>query len=1121
MNSKLRLGLVLLALSGSAFAQTKLLRFPDVHGDRVAFCYGGDIWTASTAGGAATRITAHPGVEVFPRFSPDGQWIAFTGQYDGDEQVYVVPIGGGVPRQLTWYPARGPLTARWGWDNQVYGWSKDSKQVLFRSMSEGWDLTDTRLYLVSIDGGLPKPLAMPVAGGGDLSPDEKKVVYSPLTRDFRTWKRYEGGWAQDLYTFDLASHALEPVAHSIRTERDPMWIGEQIWFVSDRDGFLNLYSFDLASKKVEQATKNTGVDVRWAARGEAGEIVYELGGELHLYDTKKKADRKLDIRVPTDGLSARPSTIHVGDGIENFDVSPKGERALFCARGDVFTAPIEKGVPRNLTHSSRSHEKRAAWSPDGSTIAFISDASGEEELWTVAQDGSTAPERLSTDGHTMRNDPRWSPDGKSIATSDVTGRLYVYSLATKTGREVAHDPAGDLGDYSWSPDSRWLAFTLDDSNGYGSIWIWGADDAQLHRVTDEFFDESEPVWDPKGNYLYYLCDREFAPQLNLLEWNFSVTRSTGLFALALKKDTPHPFPPQSDEVTVAKKDDEKKAADAKGDAKPEAKSDAKPDAKDDKKPDDKSDAKKDEAPPKVDIDFDGLAARVVRVPIDADNYQGLSANAEHLFVTRGGAPFYGRESERQTALIAYELKERKPTTVVDSVNGYVLSSDGSKLLVAEGGAFQLYDASAKGKDSKKTVSTAELTVDRVPADEWAEVFDEVWRRYRDFFYCDNMHGYDWKALRAQYAALLPHVAHRADLNYVLGEMIAELNIGHAYVTGGDFDIPPRPSVGLLGCLFELDVAVGRYKITRILPGQNDEARYRSPLTEVGVDVKVGEYVLAIDGVDLAANDSPYRLLRNKADRPVELLVGQTADPARARKVKVSPRDSESDLFYFAWVAESRERVAKLSNGRLAYIHIPDMGADGIREFIKWYYGQVRKDGLIVDDRNNGGGNVSQMILERLRRVLLGTGYARNNENVETYPQVVFNGPMVCLLNENSASDGDIFPWMFREAKLGPLVGKRSWGGVTGISDHGPLIDGGSVSVPEFGHANAKGQWAVEGWGVEPDVVVENDAKSILDGRDPQLEKAVELLMADLAKRASGLPPRPAAPVKTPAPIKQR
>lgn len=1090
--------LAALALSSNATAQTKLLRFPDIHGDKVAFSYAGDLWIAPSTGGTATRLTAHPGLELFPKFSPDGAWIAFTGQYDGDEQVYVMPSGGGVPKQLTFYPARGPLPPRWGYDNQVYGWTRDGKSVLFRSMMDGWDLTDTRLFTVDLDASLPVALPMPVSGGGDLSPGGTQAVYSPLTRDFRTWKRYEGGWAQDLYIYDFKSAKLEPVAHSKRTERDPMWIGNRIYFVSDRDGTLNLFEFDVESKKVEQLTRSSTWDVRWASRGEDGEIVYELNGELAVFDTTTRETKSLAIRVPDDGVASRPSTVEVGDRIENFDVSPKGERALFCARGDVFTAPIEKGAPRNLTRTSNAHDREARWSPDGATIAFVSDASGEEEIWTVAQDGSSAPVQLTSGSKERKVALWWSPDAKKIAYPDKSGRLWVVDVASKTTTQVAHDRGGNLGDAQWSPDSRWIAMSLQDENGYRSIWLWNAAKAELTRVTSEMWNESEPAWDPAGNYLYFLSDREWAPQLNTLEWNFTPNRTTLVYALALRRDVPHPFPPESDEVTVAKKTDAP-ADDAK---------------KDDAKQDE---AKKDEAkaePKEVVIELEGLASRVAAVPLEADNWNNLACTKETLFVQKRGAPYYGRGGERPVELVAFSLKDRKPTTLVDNCGGYVLSSDRSKLLARAGGGFALYDASAKGKDSKKDVATSALKVDRVPKEEWRTVFAEVWRRYRDYFYVPNMHGYDWDALRKQYEPWLEHVGHRSDLNYVLGELVAELNVGHAYVSGGDWDAPARRQVALFGGRLELDRAAGRYRIARILAGHNEEAKYRSPLTEVGVDVQVGDYVLAIDGTDLTATENPYRLLRGKADRPVTLLVNRTASKEGARSVTYRPITSETELFYFAFVEKNRALVDKLSGGTMGYVHIPDMGADGIAEFAKWYYGQVRKQGLVIDDRNNGGGNVSQMILERLRRVLTATGYSRNNEFVETYPQVVFTGPMACLINENSASDGDIFPWMFQTLKLGPVIGKRSWGGVVGITDRGPLIDGGTVNVPEFGHANARGEWAVEGHGVDPDIVVENDPASVLAGRDPQLERAVEEVRKALAQNPGGLPRRPADPVKT-------
>jgi tricorn protease len=516
----------------------------------------------------------------------------------------------------------------------------------------------------------------------------------------------------------------------------------------------------------------------------------------------------------------------------------------------------------------------------------------------------------------------------------------------------------------------------------------------------------------------------------------------------------------------------------------------------------------------VKIDLEGLASRVARVPVDADDLSSLTANKENLIYVRGGPFFYGRDSSRKSDLVVFNLKDRKPTVLAEDVSGYSLCSDGSKLLVRQGKALNLYDASPKGKDSKKTVPSSGLMVDRVPKQEWIQIYNEVWRRYRDYFYVDNMHGYDWGALRRQYGQLLEFVAHRSDLNYVMGEMVAELNVGHAYIAGGDWQEPERPKVALPGCRFELDAAAGRYRISKIFAGQNEEERYRSPLTEIGVDARVGDYVLAIDGTDLVAKENPYRLLRDRADRPVELTLNDKPTAEGARKAVYRPITSESDLVYLDWVAKNRARVDELSHGRIGYMHLPNMGAEGIREFVKWYYGLIRKEGLIVDDRWNGGGNVSQMVIERLRRTLTGTGFSRNSEYTDTYPGTVFVGPMACLLNENSASDGDIFPWMFREAKLGPLIGKRSWGGVVGITNHGPLVDGGQVNVPEFGHADAKGQWAVEGHGVDPDIVVENDPASVIAGHDPQLERAVDEVMKKLPATPAGLPKRPPAPIKT-------
>ncbi|HKV12323.1 MAG TPA: S41 family peptidase [Thermoanaerobaculia bacterium] len=1068
---------------GGASAQTKLLRYPDVHKDKVVFTYAGDLWTAPSSGGTATRLTAHPGLEMFAKFSPDGKWIAFTGQYDGDEQVYVIPATGGAPRQLTYYPARGPMTPRWGYDNQVHGWTRDGQQVLFRSLRDGWDLSDSRLYTVPRDGGVGEPLAMPLSGAGDFSPDGRKVVYTPIARDFRTWKRYQGGWNQDLYLFDISSHDATAIAKTPRTERDPMWIGGKIYFNSDRTGTLNLFSYDVASGKVDQLTKSTRWDVRWPSADEDGQIVYESEGELAIYDVRSGAERKLAISVPTDGLYDRPSQISVAGRIEDFTLSPKGERALVTARGDVFSAPVEKGVTRNLTRSSSAHDREGRWSPDGRKVAFLSDRSGEEEIWLVNPDGSGKPEELTTGARTRRLGLEWSPDSKRIAFSEVGGRLAVVTVADKKVVDVARDAERPIRDFVWSPESGHLAFSMMDANGLRSIYVWSAEDGKTRRVTSEEFYESDPAWDPEGRYLYYLSARSFAPLLDDNELNYVQDRSFGIYAMALRKDVAHPFPPEDDKVTIDGGEEKKEAG-------------------------------KEDKPAVTRIDFDGLSGRVARVPVPFDNYAGLSAAKGRLVYVKASTAALGREPIGQTSLQVFDLKSRKATPLAERMDGYTISQDGSKVLVVAGGEYGLYDVAA-GKDSKKVMPKDGLVVDRVPREEWTEIFDEAWRRFRDYFYVENMHGYDWAALREQYRPLLAHVGHRSDLNYVIGEMIAELNVSHAYVVGGDFDLPPRPKVALPGARFELDGKAGRYRIAKIFAGQNEEDLYRSPLTEIGVDVRVGDYVLAIDGEELAANDNPYRLLRHKADRPfVRLTVNGKPTLEGAREVSFRPVDTETNLIYLDWVTGNRERVAKLTDGKVGYLHVPDMGEDGLREFIKSFYSQVKKEGLVVDVRGNGGGFISPMLLDRLMRRPLSVDFGRTAASPQPYPPQAFYGPMACLINESSMSDGDVFPAMFKELGLGPLIGKRTWGGVVGISGRGPLLDGGQVSVPEFASSSLQGEWIIEGHGVDPDIEVDNDPKSLLAGRDPQLERAVEEIQKAMREKPKVWPKRPAPPVKT-------
>jgi tricorn protease len=1090
--------LVLVTNAGAAPESTRLLRFPDVHGEQLVFTYAGDLWLASTRGGTARRLTSHPGLELFARFSPDGQQLAFTGQYDGDEQVYVVSASGGVPRRLTSFPAWGPLPARWGYDNQVYGWSPDGTRVLFRSLRYASSVASGRLFTVSLAGGLPEPLPMPVAGGGALSPDGKRVIYSPLFRDFRTWKRYQGGWAQSLHIFDLDSGTSRPLTSHPRTERDPMWFDDKICYASDADGTLNLYRHDPKTSEKKQLTHSKTWDVRWPSADEDGQIVYELGGLLQLLDTQSGETRELQIVVPDDGVASRPSRVSAASRIDNVEIGSDGRRALFMARGDVFSVPVEHGPTRNLTRTPGVHEKWGSWSPDGRLVAFISDETGEEEIWIVPQDGKGEPTQLTFGSDRMLYRPIWSPDSKRIAFSDKSGRIRVLTVGNRQVAEVADNPSGRVFDYRWSPCSGHLAFSLGDANGFSSIWIWSSDDGEARRVTADTFSEFGPAWDPSGRYLYYFSDREFAPQIASFEWNYASDRETGIFAFALTKEVPHPFPLRSDEVRVEDEDEK---------GKEEA-------AQDEKKND--TTGEKKEVPAANPIDFDGLADRVVRVPVASDNYQrgSLRVLDDKLLYVRSAPFYYGRASATKPALKSFSFKDRKETTVLDGVRYYRLSADGKAVLVAQRGAHKIIDTGSLNAASAKSLSTAGLVVDRVPKQEWAQIFDEVWRRYRDFFYVANLHGYDWKALRDRYRPLLAHVAHRSDLNYVLGEMIAELNVSHAYITGGDWEQPARPKVALLGARIVLDKEHGRYRIATILRGQNEEEIYRSPLTEVGVDVEEGDYLLAIDGDDLTATDNPYALLRHKACRPITLSVNKKPTLDGAREVVVRPVGSEAKLNYLTWVLRNRELVAEATGGRVGYIHVPDMGSDGIREFIKWFYGQVRKEGLVVDVRGNGGGNVSQMLIERLRRRPLGYGFSRNSDFPSTYPGVAVHGHMACILDGNSASDGDIFPYMFRKVGLGPLIGKRSWGGVIGITNRGTLIDGGVVNVPEFGMNGLDGAWVVEGHGVDPDIVVEQDPKALIDGRDPQLERAIEEVLERMKKNPLSLPKRPADPVRT-------
>ncbi|MEO0425484.1 MAG: S41 family peptidase, partial [Pseudomonadota bacterium] len=993
-------------VAASALAQdgTRMLRYPDLHADQVVFSYAGDLWLAPVDGRAqARRLTSHPGLELYPRFSPDGSQVAFTGQYRGDEQVYVIDVAGGEPKQLTYYPTQGPLPARWGTDHQVYDWSPDGSKVLFRSVRE--DFNDPRLYEVSVKGGLPAVLPMPRAGSGVFSPDGTRVLYAPLFRDFRTWKRYQGGWAQDLYVYDLKNDTSAPIATDQRTERDPVWLPTGMFFVSDRDGILNLYAAGDGGN-AEQLTAHGTWDIKWASGDGVSRIVYEVEGLIGLYDTKSRQERMLSIDVPDDRVRRTARRIEVQKQIEDYSVSPAAERIAVTARGDVFSVPAEHGVTRNLTRNANAHDREAAWSPDGTHIAFISDRSGEEQVYVVDSAGGDA-RALTTLEPLRLYGPRWAPDGESLAFHDHQGRVHLVDLQGKH-RIVATSPYGVIDDYQWAPDSQWITYSRQTEEGMYAVFVWSRKDGETRTVSEPLFQAFGPAFGHDGKHLYFLSDRQFAPQIGAFEWNYVGDRETGIFALALTKDAPNPFGPRNDEVPSAEEDEDEDS---------------------EKKEKDDNEEGADEV--SVVIDFDGLAQRVIRVPVEADNIAAIMPLAEHLLYVTTGPFYYGRSPDVKTTLRALEMKSRESKEIVADISGVVRSADGKAVVVRTGGGLKRIELAKPG--DAKAISTANLILYRAPADEWLVAFDEVWRRFRDYFYVRNMHGYDWEALRDRYRPLVQHVSTREDLNTLIGEMIAELNVGHAYVQGGDLQAPKRSSAALLGARFEADKTAGRYRIAHLYAGHNAEAKYRSPLTEVGVGVEVGDYVIAIDGRELTLADNPYDLLTDRGAQPVELTVSSTAKADDTRRVLVDPIADETSLVYLEWVEKNRLYVAEKTDGQVGYVHIPDMGSAGIYEFIKWYYPQLRKRGLIVDVRGNGGGNVSQMILRRLMQRPLAYGHQAHNQWTNTYPATAFTGPMVALISENSASDGDIFPYFFREAKLGPLIGKRTWGGVVGIT----------------------------------------------------------------------------------------
>ena len=1057
MNKKIMLSLLLAgAATASQADEARLLRFPATNGQEVVFTYAGDLYKAPLAGGEAQRLTSHIGYEMFARFSPDGQNIAFTGQYDGNTEVFLMPKDGGQPTRLTYTStnSRDDLGDRMGPNNIVMTWTRDGKGIVYRNRIN--DSFTGKLWTVNKEGGMPEVMPLPEGGFCSYSPDGKKLAYNRVMREFRTWKYYKGGMADDIWIYDPAAKKVENITNNVSQDIIPMWIGDEIFFISDRDMTMNLFVYNTKTKQTQKVTNYTDYDIKFPS-SDGNIIVYENAGYLYKFDPKTRQSTKINISLGSENVYARKEMKNVSGYVTAASLSGDGKRVAVTARGEVFNVPAGKGVTRNITRTSGANERGAKFSPDSKYIAYISDRTGETEIWLQGEDGE--PIQLTKNNDTYIRQLMWSPDSKKILYTDRKNRIVEVDVAAKTKRTVMQNPSGEFYGVSYSPDSQWLTYTKGAKNNMSVVYVYNLNTKQEIAVTEDWYDSSSPVFSTDGKYLIFTSARDFNPTYGQLEWNHTYNRMNGIYMAMLAKDTPSPLLP-SDGVADAPKKDDKTAA-----------------------------------PASVKVDADGIFGRLIKLPLPAGSYRNFFSDGKKVYYASG----------RDTK--AFDLKTQKEETVADA--SFSLTPGSKKALFSKRGQMFVCDFPTGKANLKDAINLKDMVAHIDYAEEWAQIYDEVWRAYRDGFYLENMHGLDWKAIKKKYEVLLPYAKTRLDLNYIIGEMIGEVGCGHAYVNPGEMPKPERIPMGLLGAELSQHKS-GFYRIDKIIPGAVYSKTLRSPLTEPGINVKEGEYIVAIDGIPTNSVKNIYELLIGKANVLTELSVNSTASEKGARKVVISPIDNEAPLYHYNWVQDNIKKVEKATNGRVGYIYIPDMGPEGLNEFARYFYPQLDKEALIIDDRANGGGNVSPMIIERLLRQAYRMTMYRGRDVNGTIPDATHHGPKVLLINKYSASDGDLFPWSFKANNLGTVIGTRTWGGIVGISGSLPYIDGTDVRVPFFTNYDAKtGEWIVENHGVDPDILIDNDPIKEQAGIDEQLNKAIEVALEQLKNRK----PLP----KTPAP----
>jgi tricorn protease len=1062
---------------GPDINDTKLVTQPAVSKSNIAFVYAGDLWVADLDGRNVRRLTTHEGTESSPVFSPDGTLIAFSGQYDGNTDVFVVPVSGGVPTRLTWHS--GP--------DIVQCFTPDGSAVVFTSPRAVFVGRYTHLFTVPVKGGLEEQLKIPHATSAAYSPDGSRLAYNPLYQAFNQWKHYRGGTNSVIWLFRFSDNSIEKVPQPAGrcNDVDPIWIGDTVYFRSDRNGEFNLFSFDTKSKAIKQLTNHADFPVL-AASGGGGNIIYEQAGHLHLFDPKRAKGNKVTIGVSADLVETRPRYVKGARYIRNAAISPTGARAVFEFRGEIITAPAEKGDPRNLTNTTAAHERSPSWSPDGKLIAYFSDESGEYELHIRSQDGKGEVQKIKTTGAGFYEDPVWSPDSTKIAYVDNGWSLYWIDVKSGACKKVASEylygpTRARTIHHVWSPDSKWIVYTLNTKAYIQAVYAYSLEQDKSHPITDGLSEVSEPVFDESGKYLYFFASTDAGP---VKDWfamsNADMQLTRSIYLAVLRKDLPNPLAKESDEEKGLAKEEKPK-----------------------------------EAPKQPDpfrIDFEGLNNRIVALPVQAGSYRSLQAGAagQIYYIESSGRETAFGPGQGRTTLHQYDLNKRKGEAFLTDVRNYVLSADKKKLLYVSGESWAIVPTATKPQPGhpKLNIDAIEVRID--PRAEWTQVFNEAWRINRDYFYASNMHGADWNAMRQKYAAFLPHVASRSDLNRVIQWMCSELAVGHHRVGGGDFLYQPKTvQGGLLGA--DYSVENGRYRFKKVYGGLNWNPELRSPLTEPGVDVKAGEYLLAVRGQDLRPPTNLYSLFENTAGKIVEITVGPNPDGTGSRTVQVVPVASESALRNRDWVEGNLKKVDEATGGRVAYVYVPNTSTMGHTYFKRYFYPQTHKEAIIVDERFNGGGQVADYYIDILRRPFGAYWAMRYGADLKT-PTASIQGPKVMIIDETAGSGGDLLPWMFRKFGLGKLIGKRTWGGLVGTLGFPALMDGGVVTAPNLAIWTEDG-WVVENEGVPPDIEVEQTPADVIAGRDPQLEKAIQVIMDELKRNPPPKLKRPPFPVR--------